>query len=127
MTDGDLQSSAPPPPQSTQAAAATKDLRQQSTASAPAPTSLPGFRMPAHGPAYQAMHAMLQRRREELTKVQAEGGSPTGVACLARSSVGAFPLSHPAASLPHVGMGRAAGGAKVSSVAPEPLQPMLSF
>ncbi|PRW57861.1 hypothetical protein C2E21_3632 [Chlorella sorokiniana] len=92
--------------------------------SGPASLNLQVFRMPAHGPAYQAMHAMLQRRRQELTKEgdAAGAGAPTG-------ATAAYPLGPPAMSLPHhINVAVAAGGGgQGGSTGPDPLQPMLSF
>lgn len=94
-------------------------------ASGPASLNVQAFRLPAHGPAYQAMHAMLQRRREELAKEEAAAaGAP-------RSTAGGFTLGPPAMSLPHrfsvaVAAG-GGGGGQGGSAASDPLQPMLSF
>lgn len=92
-------------------------------ASGPACLNVQAFRLPAHGPAYRAMHAMLQRRREELAKEEAAAaGAP-------RSTDGGYSLGPPAMSLPHrfsVAVA-AGGGGQGGSASSDPLQPMLSF
>ena len=131
MTGADMRQAAPPTQDAAaqaQAAAAPEPAPRPVAEAAP-PQGLPagspssGFRMPPHGPAYQAMHAMLQRRREQLQKLQQEAAAGSGTARAA------FALGPPCLSMPHtveVAIAAAGSGAQGSSVASEPLQPMLS-
>ena len=73
------------------------------------------LRLPDHGPAYQAMHAMLQRRRTELARSSSANGGSGGAAAA---------LGTPTMSLPPEGMA-ARGGAGGMATA-ETLLPALS-
>lgn len=122
MTESDVHRPAvPPPPQNVAAQAqAASAPRPAAAQGLPAGSPSSGFRMPPHGPAYQAMHAMLQRRREQLQQLQQEAAS-------SGTARGVFALGPPCLSMPHTIVVTASGGGQASTAATEPLQPMLSF
>ena len=119
MTESNMQNVTSQPPQAAAGAGAAGSAASRPGASAG------HFRLPAHGPAYQAMHAMLQRRRQELQK---EGAAADGAAA-PNSSTAVYPLGPPSVSLPpQFGVVVAVGSTNQGvTAAPDPLQPMLSF